>query len=32
MLATLRAELEVAMILTGCQSVRSAGPELSDTP
>jgi L-lactate dehydrogenase (cytochrome) len=31
MLGTLRAELEVAMILTGCQSVRSAGSELIDT-
>jgi L-lactate dehydrogenase (cytochrome) len=30
MLGTLRAELEVAMILTGCQSVRSAGGELID--
>jgi L-lactate dehydrogenase (cytochrome) len=30
MLGTLRAELEVAMILTGCQSVRSAGRELID--
>jgi L-lactate dehydrogenase (cytochrome) len=31
MLGTLRAELEVAMILTGCQSVRGAGRELIDT-
>jgi L-lactate dehydrogenase (cytochrome) len=31
MLGTLRAELEVAMILTGCQSVRSAGREIIDT-
>jgi L-lactate dehydrogenase (cytochrome) len=30
MLATLRAELEVAMILTGCRSIRSAGRELLD--
>jgi L-lactate dehydrogenase (cytochrome) len=30
MLGTLRAELEVAMILTGCQSVRSAGRALID--
>jgi L-lactate dehydrogenase (cytochrome) len=30
MLGALRAELEVAMILTGCQSVRSAGGELID--
>ena len=28
MLATLRAELEVAMVLSGCNSVRSAGREL----
>jgi L-lactate dehydrogenase (cytochrome) len=31
MLGALRAELEVAMILTGCQSVRGAGRELLDT-
>ena len=31
MLATLRAELEVAMVLTGCQSVRGAGRDLIDT-
>jgi L-lactate dehydrogenase (cytochrome) len=31
MLATLRAELEVAMVLTGCQSVRSAGRDLIDS-
>jgi L-lactate dehydrogenase (cytochrome) len=31
MLGTLRAELEVAMVLTGCRSVRSAGRELIDT-
>ncbi len=31
MLATLRAELEVAMVLTGCNSVRSAGRELLDS-
>jgi L-lactate dehydrogenase (cytochrome) len=31
MLGTLRAELEVAMILTGCQSVRNASRELIDT-
>lgn len=30
MLATLRAELEVAMVLTGCRSVSSAGRELLD--
>jgi len=30
MLATLRAELSVAMILTGCRSLREAGPELID--
>jgi L-lactate dehydrogenase (cytochrome) len=30
MLATLRAELEVAMILTGCQSIGSAGRHLID--
>jgi L-lactate dehydrogenase (cytochrome) len=30
MLATLRAELEVAMILTGCRSIRSAGADLLD--
>jgi L-lactate dehydrogenase (cytochrome) len=30
MLATLRNELEVAMVLTGCRSVRAAGPELLD--
>jgi L-lactate dehydrogenase (cytochrome) len=30
MLATLRAELAVAMILTGCRSVRDAGPDLLD--
>ncbi|MGA9027866.1 MAG: L-lactate dehydrogenase [Steroidobacteraceae bacterium] len=30
MLETLRAELEVAMILTGCQAVRRAGPHLLD--
>ncbi|HEV2269760.1 MAG TPA: L-lactate dehydrogenase [Steroidobacteraceae bacterium] len=30
MLATLRAELEVAMVLTGCRSVREAGRELLD--
>jgi L-lactate dehydrogenase (cytochrome) len=29
-LATLRAELEVAMVLTGCRSVREAGRELLD--
>ncbi|WP_372785477.1 L-lactate dehydrogenase [Phenylobacterium sp.] len=31
MLATLRSELAVAMILTGCASVREAGRELLDT-
>jgi len=31
MLGTLRAELEVAMILTGCQSIRSAGRQLIDS-
>ena len=31
MLSTLRAELEVAMVLTGCRSVRDAGRELIDT-
>ena len=31
MLGTLRAELEVAMVLTGCRSVRDAGRELIDT-
>jgi len=30
MLATLRSELAVAMILTGCRSVREAGPSLLD--
>jgi len=30
MLATLRAELAVAMILTGCRSAREAGPSLLD--
>jgi L-lactate dehydrogenase (cytochrome) len=30
MLATLRSELEVAMVLTGCRSVREAGRELLD--
>jgi L-lactate dehydrogenase (cytochrome) len=30
MLGTLRAELEVAMILTGCRAIRSAGRELLD--
>jgi len=30
MLATLRAELAVAMILTGCGTVRDAGRELLD--
>lgn len=30
MLATLRAELEVAMILTGCPSIRTAGRQLLD--
>jgi L-lactate dehydrogenase (cytochrome) len=30
MLGTLRAELEVAMILTGCQSIRTASRELLD--
>ncbi len=30
MLATLRAELEVAMVLTGCRSLREAGRELLD--
>ena len=30
MLSILRAELAVAMILTGCRSVRQAGPELLD--
>ncbi|RAK50698.1 L-lactate dehydrogenase [Phenylobacterium deserti] len=30
MLQTLRAELAVAMILTGCTSIRQAGPELLD--
>jgi len=32
MLDTLRAELEVAMVLTGCRSVSSAGRELLDDP
>ncbi len=31
MLGTLRAELEVAMVLTGCRSASSAGRELIDT-
>jgi len=31
MLETLRAELAVAMILTGCESLRDAGPGLLDT-
>ncbi len=31
MLGTLRAELEVAMVLTGCQSARSAGRDLIDS-
>jgi len=31
MLDTLRAELAVAMILTGCNDVRQAGPDLLDT-
>jgi L-lactate dehydrogenase (cytochrome) len=31
MLQTLRAELEVAMVLTGCQSMRHAGRELLDS-
>jgi L-lactate dehydrogenase (cytochrome) len=30
MLETLRAELEVAMVLTGCRSIRDAGPALLD--
>jgi L-lactate dehydrogenase (cytochrome) len=30
MLGTLRAELEVAMILTGCRAIRSAGRHLID--
>ncbi|HEY8614645.1 L-lactate dehydrogenase [Phenylobacterium sp.] len=30
MLATIRSELAVAMILTGCRSARAAGPELLD--
>jgi L-lactate dehydrogenase (cytochrome) len=30
MLETLRAELEVAMVLTGCRSIREAGPGLID--
>jgi isopentenyl diphosphate isomerase/L-lactate dehydrogenase-like FMN-dependent dehydrogenase len=30
MLGTLRAELEVAMILTGCRTIRSAGRHLID--
>jgi L-lactate dehydrogenase (cytochrome) len=30
MLGTIRSELAVAMILTGCRSVREAGPELLD--
>jgi L-lactate dehydrogenase (cytochrome) len=32
MLGTLRAELEVAMVLTGCGSLRGAGRELLDSP
>jgi L-lactate dehydrogenase (cytochrome) len=32
MLETLRAELEVAMVLTGCRSVRDAGHDLLDRP
>jgi L-lactate dehydrogenase (cytochrome) len=32
MLATLRAELEVAMVLTGCRSVRTADTSLIDRP
>jgi len=30
MLETVRAELEVAMVLTGCKSIRDAGPDLLD--
>ena len=32
MLETLRAELEVAMVLTGCRSIRDAGSDLLDRP
>jgi len=32
MLETLRAELEVAMVLTGCASIRAAGRDLLDQP